>query len=254
MAINAGAIPLYYSLFSHCSDEQRVVLMWLNNERVTSEVVSAWQTSLLAGCPHRVVIDGLFEPAMLDKVVKVLQQPDGWQTQQHTYDALYVDSAEWQRATTEQRFVQRDSWRPSPDDTGNNVAQQFLSFLRGEEFMALLSRIFKVVITDINVADPNINTNFFRLGAADFVGQHADDSPGREVCMLLYLNKAWQGDSGGELVFIGQDDQPVSIEPHYNRCVLFDPSSAGSEHWVERLNAEYADQYRYNVTSWYWSE
>jgi len=118
----------------------------------------------------------------------------------------------------------------------------------------VLSRIFNVQLTDINVADPEINTNFFRLDAADFVEQHADDSPGREVCMLLYLNKEWHNNAGGELAFIGKGDEPISIAPLYNRCVLFDPSSKGSEHWVKTLNAEYADLYRYNVTSWYWSE
>ena len=59
---------------------------------------------------------------------------------------------------------------------------------------------------------------------------------------------------GGELVFIGKDDGPISIAPLYNRCILFDPSSKGSEHWVETLCATHTEGYRYNVTSWYWSE
>jgi SM-20-related protein len=37
-------------------------------------------------------------------------------------------------------------------------------------------------------------------------------------------------------------------------AVFFDPSSKGSEHWVKKMHAERGDQYRYNVTSWYWSE
>jgi len=118
----------------------------------------------------------------------------------------------------------------------------------------VLSRIFNVTITDINVATPAINTNFFRLGTKDFVKQHADDSPGREICMLLYLNKDWNINSGGELVFIGTDDKQVSIAPLYNRCVLFNPSSIGSEHWVTMLNSQASIEYRYNVVSWYWSE
>ena len=134
------------------------------------------------------------------------------------------------------------------------VAQEFLSFLRGNEFMSLLSRIFNVPLTDINVAKPEINTNYFRLSAADFVHQHADDSPGRVVCMLLYLNKEWGKKAGGELMFMGKDDESISIEPIYNRCVLFDPFSEGSEHWVNAVTPGDANIYRYNVTSWYWSE
>jgi len=236
--------------------------MWLNNKQVSDSAISAYRKSLLSACPNHVVIDGLFNQAKLDEVIKVLQQPQRWQTQKHTYSALYVDNTQWQETSNDQRFVQRDAWqREAPDFNIINAksAHEFLSYLRGDEFMSVLSRIFNVPITDMNVAEPEINTNYFRLGPADFVEQHADDSPGREVCMLLYLNKEWKNDAGGELVFIsknetGKNEGTISIAPLYNRCVLFDPSSKGSEHWVKKLNSEYADGYRFNVTSWYWSE
>jgi len=236
--------------------------MWLNDKKVTDCAISAYRASLLSSCPNHIVIDNLFDQDRLDEVMRCLQQPEHWQTQQHTYSALYVNSAQWKKASDDQRFVQRDVWRRegtrsqtvSANNLSSNIATNFLLFLRSEEFMSVLSHIFNVTLTDMNVATPDINTNFFRLGAADFVGLHADDSPGREICMLLYLNKNWELDAGGELIFIGQDDQSIRIEPLYNRCVLFDPSSKGSEHWVEKLNAEYTEEYRYNVTSWYWSE
>jgi SM-20-related protein len=236
--------------------------MWLNNEQVVDSAISAYRKSLLNSCPNHIVIDNLFDETKLDNVIQVLQQPHSWQTQRHTYSALYVDDSQWQKTHNDQRFVQRDVWQrdtalPHADnkaDLNSNIADDFLSFLRSDEFMSVLSRIFNVKITDMNVADPAINTNYFRLNTADFVEQHADDSPGREVCMLLYLNKEWNNDTGGELVFIGKNDKPTSIAPLYNRCVLFDPSSEGSEHWVKKLNSKDADLYRYNVTSWYWSE
>ena len=246
--------------------------MWLNDEQVIDSALFAYQESLLSSCPNHIVIDNLFNEAKLDDVIRVLQQQHNWQTQKHTYSALYVDSAQWQKTSNDQRFVQRDVWQRegassstsipntassntiSSNNPYPNIAHEFLSFLRGDEFMSVLSRIFNVPLTDINVAEPDINTNYFRLGAADFVEQHADDSPGRKVCMLLYLNKERNNNAGGELVFMGKNDKPISIAPLYNRCVLIDPSSKGSEHWVKALNAEYGDEYRYNITSWYWSE
>lgn len=229
--------------------------MWLNDEQVIDSAICAYRESLLSSFPNHIVIDGLFNEAKLDEVLGVLQQAQYWESQKHTYSALYVDSADWQDANNDQRFVQRDVWRrEAVNATNSNMAQEFLSFLRGDEFMSVLSRIFNVSLTDMNVAEPEINTNYFRLGANDFVKQHADDSPGREVCMLLYLNKEWNRNAGGELVFMGKDDKPISIAPLYNRCVLFDPSSKGSEHGVEALNSIHSDEYRYNVTSWYWSE
>ena len=231
--------------------------MWLNEVKINDSAISAYRKSLLSASPKHVVIDNLFNQTKLNDIIKVLQQPNDWQTQRHTYSALYVDDSQWQKSSNEQRFVQRDSWQPetfNSNESQLNIAQGLLSYLRSDEFMAVLSRIFNVKITDINVADPEINTNYFRLGTADFVEQHADDSPGREVCMLLYLNKDWNINAGGELVFIGNEKKPTRIAPLCNRCVLFDPFSNGSEHWVEKLNSQCSDEYRYNVTSWYWSE
>ena len=235
--------------------------MWLNEKLLNESAIFTYRSLLLNTCPNHVVIDGLFDENKLDEVLKVLSQATNWQTQKHTYASLYVDNAEWEKTSYEQRFVKRDvlprAALSANSLNGNKqnlkIAHDFLAFLRSDKFMSLLSRIFNVRLTDIHVADPNINTNYFRLSPNDFVEQHADDSPGREVCMLLYLNKNWRCNTGGELVFSG-DDKPISIAPLYNRCVLFDPSSKGSEHWVKRLNKEYTDKFRYNITSWYWSE
>jgi Rps23 Pro-64 3,4-dihydroxylase Tpa1-like proline 4-hydroxylase len=227
--------------------------MWLNDEQVTDSALQQYRQSLCSSCPNHIVIDDLFDETKLDEVVTVLRESKNWQIQKHTYSALYVDSDQWQNTSKSERFVSRDVWQR--DAGANNAAQDFLTFLRGDQFMSVLSRIFKVTLTDKNVADPDINTNYFRLAATDFVEQHADDSPGREVCMLLYLNKNWSNKAGGELAFKGvKGAKPIIIAPFYNRCVLFNPASAGSEHWVKKLNSTYTDQYRYNVTSWYWSE
>jgi SM-20-related protein len=228
--------------------------MWFNNEHITEAAIRTYRDALLNTYPNHVVIDNLFNVKKLNDVIKVLKHIHRWETQRHTYSELYVDHAQWQKASNDQRFVQRDVWQRHSHTSNPSIADDFLSFLRSDEFMSVLSKIFDVPLTDIQVADPEINTNFFRLSIADFVEQHADDSPGREVCMLLYLNKGWEENTGGELVFVSDNNNPITIAPLYNRCVFFDPSSKGSEHWVKKMNAERSDQHRYNVTSWYWSE
>ena len=245
------------SLSKECLSKECLNNGWLNKDRISDAAIGSYRQSLLASCPNHVVIDQLFNAAKLEVVLADLRQPHGWQTQKHTYSALYVDNSQWQKTARAQRFVHRDVWQRGPvsrEDENDKLALEFLLYLRSEEFLTLLSRIFQVQLTDLNLNKPDINTNYFRLGANDFIGQHADDSPGREVCLLLYLNKAWHEAAGGELVFMGQNEATTSVAPLFNRCVLFDPSSTGSEHWVKALNPAYADQYRFNVTSWYWSE
>lgn len=238
--------------------------MYFNKDKINHAAILKYQRQLFSSHPNYVVIDDLFCIKKLDEIVKVLQQDDHWKTQKHTYESLYVDDNQWNNTNKEDRFVKRDAWRFSQPSSqlpskqayqqpSENTAQGFLNFLRGEEFMALVSQIFNVQLTDLNVADPSINTNYFRLGRDDFVEVHADDSPGREVCMLIYLNKDWAVDGGGELIFSGKH-KPVSITPCYNRCVLFNPFSEGSEHWVKKLSSNNPNNYRYNITSWYWSE
>jgi Rps23 Pro-64 3,4-dihydroxylase Tpa1-like proline 4-hydroxylase len=231
--------------------------MWLNIEKTSDAAKKQYRQSIRRACPKHLVIDGLFNQKKLDQVIHVLQQSNNWQTQQHTYAALYVNNQEWQQSNQKERFVKRDVWLRQGNSAfsyNDKIAQQFLTYLRSEIFMSLLSDIFSVNLTDLNLANPAINTNYFRLGPNDFVSEHADDSPGREVCMLLYLNQNWQDTSGGELVFSGANNQPILIPPLHNRCVLFDPSSEGSEHWVNKLNTEHSSLYRYNITSWYWRE
>jgi len=231
--------------------------MWLNEQQISASAIRAHRKALLNSSPNHIVIDGLFDQSKLDEVSHVLQQEQQWKTQKHSYSALYVNDTQWQKTPDTERFVQRDLWDRTAlcaQKAPSAIALEFLQFLRGQEFMSLLSRIFKVQLTDIHVAKPEINTNYFRLSASDFVNQHADDSPGREVCMLLYFHNGWQHEIGGELVFMGKDNKSVTIAPLYNRCVLFDPSSQGSEHWVKAVTSEGATAYRYNVTSWYWSE
>lgn len=249
--------------------------MFLNKDSLNDSSIREYRHSLMGSTPKHIVIDNLFDSERLNAVLHVLQHEEQWQTQKHAYSALYVNDSQWQASDESERFVQRDIWQRKspavnqeheskcldvPTPTDKCIAEQFLLFLRSAQFMSLVSRIFKVAITDINVANPAINTNYFRLAPADFVKQHADDSPSREVCMLLYLNRDWQDSSGGELVFKGSQkghdravNRPIYIAPRFNRCVLFDPASQGAEHWVNAIQAGSAT-YRYNVTSWYWSE
>lgn len=229
--------------------------MWLNTQQITEQAIAGYRQSLVDNCPHLVVIDGLFAENKLRQVCQVLQQAQGWSSQKHTYSALYVSETKWHITPQTQRFVQRDVWqRNAADLMIASVALQFLAFLRSDEFMGLLSQIFNVDITDINLSNPELNCNYFRLGGRDFINQHADDSPGRVVCLLLYLNEHWQSGQGGELVFAAEAGKPLQIAPLFNRCVLFDPCSAGSEHWVNPLQNATPNLWRYNVTSWYWTE
>lgn len=227
--------------------------MWLVKDKVTDRAINGYASSLRGLTPNYIIIDELFDSIMMEQVLSVINQDENWLSQRHSYSSLYVDADLWRGTPLSQRFVSRDVLQRPQGQT--NRADDFLKFLRSSEFMDVLSNIFDVPLTDKNVEQPKVNTNFFRLGVNDFVKQHADGSPGRKVCMLLYLTQGWQISDGGELCFLGNDsEQAIEIAPLHNRCILFDPASEGSEHWVRELSKMASNHYRYNVTSWYWSE
>jgi SM-20-related protein len=227
--------------------------MWLNSEAISQLAIHNYHLAISGNMPRFVVIDSLFDSKILDDVVQELRSTEHWRTQHHSYSELYLNSKEWQSVEPEQQFVKRDLWQRQENE--DSVATGFLQFLRSTEFLEFVSKVFAVKLTDVNLLNAEINSNYFRLAKCDFVNQHADESPGREVCMLLYLNQDWKEKMGGELCFRGQKfGEPVSIAPLFNRCVLFDPASPGAEHWVHSVNASFPGCYRFNVTSWYWSE
>lgn len=226
---------------------------WLNQDRLTEIKLQSYAAALHDQLPRHLAIDGLFDETRLHRVTDILRSSHQWDKQRHTYSNLYVSEETWRATPDDERFVSRDCWqRPSSEA---NEALDFLIFLRSEFFRDFLSKIFNVRLTDKNVAEPTLNTNYYRLGPDDFVGQHADQSPGREVCMLLYLNPNWLPGQGGELAFINeQTGASIEISPVFNRCVLFDPASPGSEHCSKPWLANDPNEFRYNATSWYWSE
>ena len=144
--------------------------MWLNPALTRESAIAGYRRALIASAPKHLVIDGLFNDEKLRQVCRILQQPTAWQTQKHTYAALYVSEMKWQITPKSQRFVQRDLWlRSKADPHVAALALEFLALLRGHEFLALLSELFSVPITDIHLDDPERNTNYFRLGARDFI-------------------------------------------------------------------------------------
>lgn len=231
---------------------------WLNPLKAAQLSMPLRHPAESLGGPRHRVVDGLFNQQLLLDIAKALRESRAWQRQRHSYQAHNVSDRDWLASSDQQRFVQREVWlRESQKGESQNggLLTRFLSFLRGAEFMQLLSQAAGVELSDTHVAEPALNTNYFRMAKNDLVRQHADQSPNRELCLLLYLNPHWHSSWGGELHFLGSaSGEQIVITPYFNRCVIFDPASTGSEHWVAALTEHARATYRYNITSWYWSD
>ncbi len=78
------------------------------------------------------------------------------------------------------------------------------------------------VQTDFGVQDPVLSRLFYReFVYGDHLEYHVDSQEG-EVTGILYLNKEWDKNNHGELLFLDKDLVGLNILPRAGRLVLFD--------------------------------
>jgi len=92
--------------------------------------------------------------------------------------------------------------------------------------------------------------NLKRLDRQHFLRWHKDYEPGRALCMVLYLHNEWLPAYGGRLQFRRGESEIHSLEPLFNRLVLFNPQSK-AEHAVEPMTAAATNWARLNYSVWF---
>jgi 2OG-Fe(II) oxygenase superfamily len=159
--------------------------------------------------PH-VVIDDLFEPALLEGLLAEAR-------------ALKPE----QLLVFEREDLERTERMSSPLELGR-VGSAFVSLLHSAPFLYLLSEI-----TDMwqLLPDPYLQgAGHAVMRRGDFFEVHADRSVAydtglvRRLAMIVFLNKDWSADYGGclELWNPAGTQREVSVEPVFNRTVLFE--------------------------------
>jgi hypothetical protein len=160
--------------------------------------------------PH-VVVDDVFEPALLQEILKEIDAMD--RTQWHT--------------------TQRETERKSSSEDFRHfgpLTRTLISQLNGAPFLAFLE-----MLTGIEglVPDPHLRGGgLHEIHRDGVLGVHADFNyyPRlglyRRLNLLLYLNADWSREWGGELELWdkGGTHCVTSVSPVFNRMVIFDTS------------------------------
>jgi hypothetical protein len=167
--------------------------------------------------PH-VVIDGFLDASLADRVAEEFVRPGvAWKALHHVNERKAVASA-------------IDSFGPA--------TQEVVRTLQGPEFRAALGTL--TGIPDL-VADPALDGSGLHVTEdGGYLNVHADHLAhtthrtwSRRVNLLLFLNRGWQPSWGGQLELWSPDVRRCvqSIEPGFNRCVIF-PVSRTTFHGV----------------------
>lgn len=164
--------------------------------------------------PH-LMLDGLFAEDLLDRAIAELPTVARWAN----YDTA-----------NERKVVCSDSGAFGP------VAEILVHALNSAPFMRFLERLTGIAGL---VPDPHLHAaGYMKVAPGGFLGLHYDFSTQQElgldrrVNVLLYLNRDWRTEWGGQLELHSNEDldsgshKVVEIEPLFNRLVIFNTPDA----------------------------
>lgn len=180
--------------------------------------------------PHAVV-DGLFEPGVLEAARAEFPAPDDprWRT--------YADPEERGKKAIDDP----GQWGPA--------VTRFFDIANGDGFVYLLSRL--TGIGDLT-GDP-LGGGMHETGAGGRLGMHVDfnyhpDGRVRRVNLLTYLNDGWDCDWGGCL-YLGVA-RAVRVKPVFNRTVLFE---CGADSWHGHPDPVEPGHLRQSLATYYYT-
>lgn len=160
------------------------------------------------------VIDDLFSPEMLDRLLAEMPEPGRGRWIEHDRPGL------------ERKLGQRSVL--DLEGTG----RELLSFLHSAPFLHLLSSLTGIKHL---LPDPYMTGGGFSdIGPGGFFNVHVDRNIAyetgltRRMAMIIYLNKRWRPEYGGQLELWDREGSRCEavVEPEFNRTVIFEVGPA----------------------------
>jgi hypothetical protein len=185
-----------------------------------------------------VVIDNMFPEQVLDALLPEISEltPDQWSIVEH--EGL-------------ERTV-----RMHPGTELGTAGAQLIGIVHSRAFLYLLSEITGIWQL---LPDPYLQgSGYAMMRRGDYFGVHSDRSVAyetgltRRLAMIIYLNKSWIPEYGGQLELWNSDASrcAVSIDPLFNKTVIFEVSNP-NYHGVPAPLACPADRTRQSFIVYY---
>lgn len=195
------------------------------------------------------VLDDLVVPGMLERARDALLCDGELKTAYKLYNRQdWTDRDSFEQAPDDSRFIYETIYvRPlAGREMAPSVLQdmQLRSRFRSSQFHAWLQALTGTAVGHTGII------NLKRLHREHFLRWHGDGSPGRLLCMILYLHDGWRPEYGGRLLFRHEDGSIEAIDPLFNRAVIFDPTSR-AQHAIEQMTESADGWARLNYTVWF---
>jgi len=188
----------------------QTVLSYLRSPLHVEKSLDALREDYRAAAPFpHLVLDNLFPDEMLEKVL---------------HESAELSNSKWVHEHREQMI--KSNLRSAVDL--DNEAYLFTSFLHSAGFLYFVSEITGI---EALLPDPYLTgAGFHMIAAGGKFDVHADRNTDhhsgmlRRLAMLIYLNKSWKPEYGGQLELWNATATQCekSIEPIFNRTVIFE--------------------------------
>ncbi len=208
-------------------------------DRLRNEAESLRQCYVTAKPYPHLVIDNLFEPELLDRLVKDFPSPEN-------RDWLVWDTSNELKTTS--RGINGLS----------TFTQLFCLWLNSNE---VINTIESIVDMDNLVGDPLFHgAGLHEMRQGGWLGMHADYTKHftlplmRKINVLIYLNRDWDASWGGELALQDHKNQSdkVSYPCTFNRTIIF-PTTDKTFHGVPTPLSCPVDHSRKLLSIYYWT-
>lgn len=223
---------------------------WINAQYLTPDGIAAIKNTFTDRPERYVVLDDVMDSARLDQIRALVLRDGNMQSHYKLYsENSWVEQNRFEQAPDQEQFIFEEIYTSHRPDLAMSQTVLhdvlFRNFVGSPPFAEWLSAITGFEVGAVQ------NINLKRLGVEHFLRWHSDKSPGRVLCMTLYLHQGWQQAYGGHLLMCRADGNGADqIEPLFNRMVLFNPNSK-SQHAVEPLTPAAEGWSRINYSIWF---
>lgn len=126
--------------------------------------------------------------------------------------------------------------------TGGLNFLKLRQFLRSPDFKAYLENIVNQPLGEAT------EVNVHLMHHTHFLKKHDDRHGNRRIAFILYLSPSWKSDQGGELHLIDKSGKQHSIEPTFNRLLVFDVENH-DYHYISKILG--ANSRRLSINGWF---
>lgn len=222
---------------------------WLQPQHLAPECIAAVRRDFNGRPELYTVLDGVIDPSKLALIRQVIREDGEMKTVYKLYgDGDWVDRKKFEQAPDKHRFIYEEIYQRPQDGRAMSMSvlhdMLFRMLVADKPFQKWLSAITGLEIGPLQAV------NLKRLRSEHFLRWHSDTSPGRVLCMVLYLHDDWQPAYGGRLLMQRQEGGIDAIDPLFNRLVVFSPTVA-TQHAIEPMTEQARDWSRLNYSLWF---